>query len=135
MEFSISYPAVLVAAAVYYILGAVWYGLFSKVWLKAMDKTEDDIEQMKKGAPKGYLFSAIASLITAYVLAHIIAIADATTIMAGMETGFWVSLGFVLTTSLSTSLFEDRPMTLYALNGGYNLVGLLFMGGILASWG
>ena len=120
MEFSINYPVVLGAAAAYYILGAVWYGVFTKVWLKAMEKTEDDFEEMKKKAPRAYLFSAIASLITAYVLAHIIAIADATTIVAGMETGFWVSLGFVLTTSLSVSLFEDRPMTLYALNGGYN---------------
>ena len=135
MEISISYLTVLIAAAVYYILGAVWYGVFSKPWMKAMDKTDDDLEEMKKNAPKGYVLSAIASLITAYVLAHIIVIADATTIMAGVETGFWVTLGFVLTTSLSSSVFEDRSMTLYALNGGYNLVGIILMGGILARWG
>ena len=135
MEFSISYLTILIAAAVYYILGAVWYGVFSKPWMKAMDKTEEDLEAMKKNAPKGYLLSGVASLITAYVLAHVVAISGATTFVGGMETGFWLTLGFVLTTSLSSTVFEDRPMTLYALNGGYNFVGIILMGGILANWG
>lgn len=52
MEYSISYLFVLVAAAIYYVLGAVWYGIFTKVWMKAMEKTEDDIEEMKKRHPE-----------------------------------------------------------------------------------
>ena len=54
--------------------------------------------------------------------------------LAGAQTGFWLWLGFVVTTNLETVLFENRPLGLYLISNGYHLVGMLGMGALLAVW-
>ena len=51
-----------------------------------------------------------------------------------MQTGFWLWLGFVATTQLSTVIFEERNFGLYLLNVGYQLVACLVCGAVLAVW-
>lgn len=68
----------------------------------------------------------------AYVLAHIVDYANATTIMAGMQTGFWIWFGFVATTSAGTNLWEGKGWDLWLINNGNYLLTLMAMGAILA---
>ncbi|MEE9225975.1 MAG: DUF1761 domain-containing protein [Bacteroidota bacterium] len=135
-QVDINYWAVLVAAIANFGLGAVWYSpaLFAKRWLALMKKSEAELEQMKKGAPRAYALSFVGALVMSYVLAHIVDYVQATTVAGGLESGFWLWLGFVGTTNLSGVLFEDRPTGLYLINMGYYLVSLLIMGTILAVW-
>ncbi|MFQ5797138.1 MAG: DUF1761 domain-containing protein [Bacteroidota bacterium] len=135
-EVDINLLAVLVAAIASMIVGAVWYSpaLFAKRWLALMKKSEAELEQMKKKAPRAYALSFVGALVMSYVLAHIVDCAQATTVAGGLESGFWLWLGFVGTTNLSGVLFEDRPTGLYLINMGHYLVSLLIMGAILAVW-
>lgn len=131
---SINYFAVLVAALIPMIIGALWYSpiLFAKQWMKLIGKTEADI---KKGNPtKGYIGSFLGALVMSYVLAHIVVLTNSTSISGGLQAGFWAWLGFVATTHLSMYLFENKPLKLYAINVGYYLVALPLMGALLASW-
>ena len=133
-EVQINLVAVLVAAAVTYILGGFWYSplLFGKNWTAALGKSEEELKQVNK--IKAYLGTLVATLIMAYVMAHFVAYANATTILLGATTGFWAWLGFAATTGFINSLFQGKSMKLFVIDAGYFLVGMILMGAILAAW-
>ena len=60
-----------------------------------------------------YVVNTIASLTFAYILAHIIKFASISSFVDGVMTGFWVWLGFVVTTVLPGYMYESRPKMLY----------------------
>lgn len=124
--------AVLVAAVVNMIIGALWYSplLFSKLWMREVGKKMEDIGQ----SGPAYALTMVGALVAAYVLAHFVAYAQAVTLMDGVKTGFWAWLGFVVPTHGATHLFEGKSLNLYLITIGYHLVALMVMGGILAVW-
>ncbi len=133
----INYTAVLASAAAYWVLGAVWYSplLFARPFVALKGYTPEQlaaVEAQSHAAEIGLAF--LTSLLTAYVLAHFVKFVGAETGKSGALAGFWLWLGFVATTNLSTVLFEARPVGLYLINNGYHLVGLLGMGALLAVW-
>lgn len=129
--------AVLISGVAMMVLGFLWYGpLFGKIWMKAMGYTEKDAEKMKKegGMGKIYGVALISAFVMAYVLAVFIGLLGANTAAAGAQVGFWAWLGFIATKSLTDVLFEGKNWTAYYLSIGYQLVSLLVMGAILATW-
>jgi len=135
-QVDVNYLAILVCGVVFMVLGALWYSpiLFSRKWMTFIGKSEEEIKKQSAGVWKAYLISAVGALVMAYVLAHIIHYAQADTALKGLQTGLWVWLGFVVTSSLGGILFEGRPKGLYFLYNGYQLVSLLCMGVILSIW-
>src|SRR5258708_3952514 len=91
---------VILAALVNMVIGMLWYSpyLFGKYWMKVQGKTKEDMNS--SGAGIMYVLNTITSLVFAYVLAHIIKFANLNTMVLGAEAGFWVWLGFVVTTVL-----------------------------------
>ena len=131
----INYLAVAVAGVLYWILGAVWYGLFSERFVALMRWTPEDLARAQaQGSAKELALAFATSMLTAYVLAHLVRATGARTGLDGALTGFCVFVGFVLTTNLATVIFEGRAAGLYLINMGYNLVALLLMGVLLAAW-
>ena len=128
----INYLAVLVTAVVNILLGMLWYSpiLFGNIWMKAIGKTKEELG----GAVVGYVFTIITALITAVVLALFIGYAQADTILKGIQTGFWIWLGFVATTTLAGVLWEGQPLKVYLIYNGLQLVTFIVMGSILAVW-
>jgi len=129
--------AVVVAAIAGMVIGALWYSplLFGKLWMKLSHMTEKDIAQAKKrGMAKAYILQFVATLVTAYVLAHILAYAETASISDGLQGAAWVWLGFFATTALGSVLWEGKSSKLYLLNIAHSLVILLVMGTILAVW-
>ena len=135
---TINYLAVLVAAVVSMVLGAVWYGpLFGKKWSELMgwsSMTPEQTAEMKKSANKSYFWMFLSSLVMAYVTAWVVGVAGVSDFSGGLEVGFWLWLGFVATVSLGGVLWEKKPIKLWALNNGFNLLNLLVYGVILAGW-
>ena len=132
----INYLAVLVAAIVSMVIGGFWYSplLFGKQWTELMNLAPRDVLDMKKRANASYAINFLALLLMAFVLAHFVDYAQATTFIEGVQVGFWVWLGFIATISLGSVLWESRPIILYLINAGYQLVNLVIMGVILALW-
>ncbi len=132
---SINYLAVLVAAVVPMVLGGLWYSplLFAKKFMALVGKTQEELKKHFNPA-RDYGLSFLTALVMSYILAHFVSYTRATTIGSGMQTGFWLWLGFVVTTNSSTVIFEGRKSGLYWINMGYNFVCLLVMGAILAVW-
>ena len=76
----------------------------------------------------------ITSLVLVYILAHFVQYTKATNALGGLQTAFWLWLGFIATTNVGTVLFEQRPLGLYLINMGYQFVGCALAGVILAIW-
>jgi hypothetical protein len=138
----VNWLAILVAGVASMVLGFLWYGpLFGKMWATMMgwDKMNPaDVEAKKKGASIGYVVSFIGSLVMAYVLSHVIAFSESfgnpAGLSTGLMTGLWMWLGFVAPVTLGSVLWDGKPLKLWFLNNGYNLLHLLILGAILASW-
>lgn len=132
----INYPAVIVAAVVHFIIGGLWYGLiFGNTFVKITGWTPAQLEQIAAQSHwSQYLIAFLTSLTLVYILAHFVQYTGAKDAAGGMQTAFWLWLGFVATTQLATVIFEQRKLGLYLLNVGYQLVATLICGALLAVW-
>lgn len=141
----INYLAVLVAAIAANIIGGLWYSpvLFGNTWMKLMGwdpSNKVQMESMKKTTGKSYAINFVASIVMAYVLAHVVTMGIAYlngstgNISAALQGAFWSWLGFVVPVALSAVLWENKPWKLFLLNVGYYLVSLAIMGTILSTW-
>ncbi len=130
----INYPAVIVAAVVHFIIGGLWYGLiFANTFVDIVGRAQ--VEQMAAQSHwSQYVVAFVTALVLVYILAHFIQYTGAKTVAGGLQTAFWLWLGFVATTQLPTVIFEQRKLGLYLLSIGYQLVACLICGAILAAW-
>jgi fluoride ion exporter CrcB/FEX len=128
-----NYLAVFVAAVVYWLLGAVWFGvLFTKPWMALEHVTS---EQASGSNPiTSYIISFILNLVIAFVLAQLCAWRNANTAARGAALGILIWIGFLGPVTYSTYMYEMRPKQLFAINEFYPLVGLCLMGAILGAW-
>src|SRR3989441_10933551 len=88
--------AVIVAAVLTFVLGAVWYSpvLFAKQWMAAQGYTPEKLEAMKqRGVTRAYAVSVLCYLVTAYVMALLASYTNATTLAQGLWLGFLSWLG------------------------------------------
>jgi len=131
--------AVLVSGLAAMAVGFLWYSplLFAKPWVVLMGYDPNDqakLAEMRKGAGLSYALSLVASLLSAFVLGKIIAVATVDTVLYGMKFGLAAWLGFVTTVQLTGARFSRQPTKLYLINTGYQLVCFLVMGAILGRW-
>lgn len=131
----VNYLAVFVSAIVSMIIGSIWYGpLFGKQWMSLMGFTQKDIEKAKKkGMGKLYFAGFVSALVMAFVLAHFVGV-FATTVMEGIQTAFWIWIGFFATVMLGSVLWEGKSVKLYILNVAYYIVNLIIISTILVLW-
>ncbi len=130
----INYVAVLVAAIINMVIGAIWYSpaVFGTTWMALVGKKPEDLQ--KGMLPRSYGLMFVAALVLAFVLVTVIRAAHVGTAMGGVKVGIAVWIGFVLTTSSGLVIFEGRPVKLYWLNNGYHAVTLVINGALLAAW-
>ncbi len=131
----INYLAVLVAAILHWILGAVWYGLFSSKFIELMAWTPAQLAAIESQShTRDYILAFLSSLILTYILAHFLQYTKATNVASGLQTAFWLWLGFIITTQLPTVIFEGRKPGLYLLNIGYQFVACMAAAALLVIW-
>jgi hypothetical protein len=128
----INWIAVVVAAAISMVLGALWYSplLFARPWMAAVGRT---MEEMSMGA-RGYVISAVGALLAATTLGYIVDWAEADELIDGIFVGGSVWLGFVATTLAVNTYFGGRPLRLWLIDNGYQLLSLAVMGAVVAVW-
>lgn len=139
-DVDINYLAILVAALIPMVLGMPWYDPHTptgKAWMKWMKIDHNDPAskaQAKKEMPKAMIGMFISALVMSCVLAHFIVFTRATTFLLGIETGFWLWLGFIATSMASAVFFTKKPWKIFWIDSGFYLVALVLMGGVLAIW-
>jgi hypothetical protein len=133
----IKYPAVIVATLVYFILGGLWYSplLFANKFMQLMNWTPEQLRQMESQShAKELAIAFVMSFLLVYILAHFVQYTKATTAIGGIQTAFWLWLGFIVTTQVPSVLFEGRSFGIFLIHIGYQLVGCVLAGAILAVW-
>ena len=128
-----NYPAVIVSAVLYWLLGAIWYGvLFSKPWMALEHMTEEQARSMSPVLP--YVITFALNLLIAFVLAQLCIWRNANTAGRGAAIGVLLWVGIVGPITFTTYMYEMRPKQLYAINEFYSLAGLCLMGALLGAW-
>lgn len=133
---AVNYLAVLVSGVILFILGGLWYSpaLFARRWIALQGKTE---EELKAGArPKPWLFIAafVCGLLQAYVLAILLNHFRPLNAWKGIEVGIACWVGLAAATSFATANFSCKPIALWAIDSGFNLVSFAIAGAIIGWW-
>jgi hypothetical protein len=131
MDVQVSWLAVILAAISSMAVGFIWYAkpVFGEQWMKLAGLKDKD---MKEGMGQAMAIVALMSILTAFVLAHMIFIVDrffgGSFLSNSLWTAFWLWLGISATTIVTHGLFEQRRKKLLLLSVGNRLVTLLVMG-------
>jgi len=128
-----NWPAVIVAAIAYWLLGALWYGvLFGKSWMMLEHMTEEQAKSMNPVLP--YVISFALNILIAYSLAQLCVWRNADSVGRGASVGVLMWIGFVGPITYTTYMYELRPKELFAINQFYPLAGLVLIGAIIGAW-
>jgi len=137
MNVDVNYWAVLLAALSSMVVGSLWYmpAGFGNLWMK-LTGVKPDRSKMKPGQMAWmYVSVYIASVLTAFVLAHLTFLAHRffgnSWISDAVSTAFWAWLGFTAARLYVHDVFENRPGQLTLLNAAHELVTVVVMGLIL----
>jgi len=135
----LNYLAIVIAAVVAWMAGAVWYMSLGKIWTAAQGITVEEMHarKSKPGANLPFIYCFVAELVMAWVLAGLVAHLGAgqVTLLNGIVSGAFCWLGFVITTLVVSTTFAMRDMRLILIDGGHWLVVLLLMGAIIGLMG
>lgn len=140
MEVAVNYFAVFLAAGSSMVVGGIWYaqGVFGKTWAKlAKVDLKKKIDNKKMALLMGSVF--VASLITAYVLAHVTYLSNQffgnSFLHDALMTGFWLWLAFTAARIYTHDAFEGRRKKLTLLNFGNEFVTIMVMALIIGAMG
>ncbi|HXW97222.1 MAG TPA: DUF1761 domain-containing protein [Gemmatimonadales bacterium] len=133
---SIRPGAVLIAALLGFAIGFIWYSpvLFGGIWMQGHGYTPERLEAMKGSFPMIYGLSFVCQLVMAIVISVLLGLTGASGAAGGAKIGALGWLGFAATTGLTNNLFSDAPLSLFAVDTGYQLVYLVLMGAFLGAW-
>jgi hypothetical protein len=126
--------AVVVAAIVFFLLGAGWYTVLARPWAAGIGKTMEQIERDSGGSMMPMVLGFLAILVMCYTLNSLLNRLGDTTAGSGAKIGAFIALGFVAANIALNYAFELRGVTLWTINTGYVLVGLTVAGAIIGGW-
>ncbi len=129
----INWLAVVAAALSMFLVGGLWYSpfLFGKVWMRANNFTEEQVNGFPKGRAFGgaFLLALVMSANLAVFLAD-----PKTNLTWGMTAGALAGVGWAAAGCAVIALFENRPWKYILVNGGYLITAFVLMGAILGGW-
>lgn len=134
MNVEVNWLAVILATASSMVVGSIWYArnVFGDMWIKL---TKMDEKKMGEGAGKAIAITIVASLLTAYILAHVTFLShkffNNSFFVDAVSTAFWLWLGLTAARLVVHDVFEHRPAKLTVLNAAHELVTLVVMGAII----
>jgi Protein of unknown function (DUF1761) len=126
--------AVIVAAIVFFALGAAWYTVMADPWAAGIGKTMAQLKAETGDSAMPMVKGFLAILVMCYTLSSLLNRLGDTTWASGAKVGAFVALGFVAANIALNYAFENRGATLWTINSGYVLVGLTLAGAIIGGW-
>lgn len=132
---NLNWLAVAVAAAAYFMLGAIWYSkaLFGAKWAKLVGLDMNNPDK-KKGMGKMMAGTFVLIIITCIGLAMLVTRMDLFVIASAFKLGLITGICFATTAVSISFIYESRPTALYYIDCGYHLAGHLIAAVILVLW-
>ena len=127
---SVNLIAVLVAAAVAFVSGGIYWGVIANPLTKLLGK----VPEQGKMPPAALIASFLTRVVVAYVLAIFISYAGAQNALAGATFALLAWIGFVITISIGQAAFRQISWTQFIVNAGESLLGYVLLGAIIGAW-
>ena len=132
--------SVLTAAVAAWLFGAVYYTTLGGKWLAAQGKTAESLKAENAGKSAvakatPFALSFIAVLVMGVTIYGILTHSGLWSLRAGMITGAFCWIGFVLTTVAVNNAYSGRRVMLTVIDAAHWLGVLVIIGGIVAAWG
>ena len=128
----LNWLAIVVAALVFFAVGAVWYQpkVMGSRWMKAVEVDPS------KAAPNPWIFigTFVAYLLMAMVLAMLAQGMGASSFGDGLVLGLYTGVVFVAAQAWVNASYEGRSMNLVLVNGGVGVIGHVLMAVIVTLW-
>jgi len=118
VNISVNYLAVLVAAAISFVIGGIWHGpLFGKMEMAGRGATPEQIAAGPKPNPKQMLAVFLILVVVAWALAVISGYMHLATWMQGLKLGIVCWVGFSTTTFLVEHIMTgSRKSTVFYID-------------------
>jgi hypothetical protein len=132
-DLTVSYVAIVIAALLYFLLGCIWYSprMCGKYCVK------NEAPSSKSRCIPSFAGEFLLNLLMAFVMAIFIQLVQADELLVPLTiwgeikeaffVGFWIWLGFVFTTHLSTVLWGGKSFKHFLIHTSFNLIGLILM--------
>jgi hypothetical protein len=129
----VNFWSVLLAAVSYLIVGSLWYSplLFGKLWIKLNGFCDEDL---KSSRPLWMILilSFLSAVISSFVIAAVLGPRPSPDF--GAIVGAIVAICWITMSKLTEVLFENKPVKLFFLHAGFDLVSFMIMGAIIGYW-
>lgn len=139
VNIEVNFIAVIIAGIVSMGLGFLWYSpmVLGKQWMKEKGFTAESLKKAQKEMGTLYGLSFVVSLVTAYVLFHVMVMSlnffHYSWLSTGLMSGFWMWLGFMMPVQITATIFSDKKnWKLFGIDTGYQLVSIMAMGAVIA---
>ena len=133
----INWVAVLVGTIGYFMLGAIWYSfLFKNKWIAYQGISAEEMSKpdAKKGVGAIMFASFIMMFITSTGLAILGDYLGLNGWQHGLRLGLLTGICFACTSMAINMLYEKKPLGLFLINGGYQVLGTIISAVIIACW-
>jgi hypothetical protein len=133
----LNWLAVIVAAVVYFALGAVWFtpAFLGRPWMRSIGW--DESRQPPQANPVSYAVPALLYLLAAIATAMLARATGTADVGSGIVLGLIVGVGYALTVTATDAVFDPnkpQPWVWFAISGGYHLLGLVAVAIIVSVW-
>ncbi len=129
-----NYLAIVVAAVANFAFEALWYSVFLKTWLNGIGRTLEWLTATGMSQAVQFGTALVSAAIMATAISCVTQLTGAQTALRGVKVAALLWLGFELPTWATEYIFEVRPLSLFAINAGFWLVGMMLMGAIVGGW-
>lgn len=129
-----NYLANIVAAIACFLFEAVWYTIFLKTWISGIGRSMQWLTDSGMKPAYQYATALVMAGLMATAISCVTQLTGKQTALRGIKVAALLWTGFVLTTWSTEYIFEVRPITLFLVNAGYWLLGMMLMGAIVGGW-
>jgi hypothetical protein len=129
-----NYLAIVAAAIACFLFEAVWYTAFLNTWISGIGRTMQWLTSSGMNPAIQYATALIMAAVMATAISCVTQLTGKQTALRGIKVGALLWMGFELTTWSTEYIFEVRPISLFLVNAGYWLLGMMLMGAIVGAW-
>lgn len=129
-----NYLAIAVAAIACFLLEAGWYSAFMNTWLNGIGRTMQWLMSSGMNPAIQYATALAMAAVMATAISCVTQLTGKQTALRGIKVAALLWAGFEMTSFATEYIFEVRPISLFLVNAGYWLFGMMLMGAIVGAW-
>ncbi|MDQ6780643.1 MAG: DUF1761 domain-containing protein [Candidatus Eremiobacteraeota bacterium] len=131
----VNWGAVIVGAIAFWVWGAIWFTLLKVPYAAAVGFTADQqAAYAAHPSPVPYILSFVAALVLSMGTAIALADSNQPGAAHGVQFGMFMGIIVFATNFLSITLFMMKPWSLWLIECGYVIIGMMIVGGIIGAW-